>query len=81
MWLPGGVVLVLDAAWSTAQTDAFFAQNDIEAGRVTEFDWLDNGFLIDTGPGPASLELANRLVGQQGVELSSPNWATEAELK
>ena len=81
MWLPGGVVLVLDAAWSTAQTDAFFAQNGIEADRVTEFDWLDNGFLIESGPGLVSLELANRLVGQQGVELSSPDWSVEAELK
>ena len=81
MWLPGGVLLVLDAAWSTAQADAFFAQNDIDAGRVAEFDWLDNGFLIETGPGLVSLELANRLVGQQGVELSSPNWSVEAELK
>ncbi len=81
MWLPGGVVLVLDPAWTTTQTDAFFARNDIEAGRVTEFDWLDNGFLIETEPGLASLELANRLVGQQGVELSSPNWATQGELK
>ena len=81
MWLPGGVLLVLDAAWSTAQTDAFFAQNGIEADRVTEFDWLDNGFLIESGPGLASLELANRLVGQQGVELSSPDWSVEAELK
>ena len=77
----GGVPLTLDAAWSTAQTDAFFAQNDIEADRVAEFDWLDNGFLIETGPGLASLELANRLAGQQGVELSSPNWSVEAELK
>ena len=81
MWLPGGVVLVLDAAWSTAQTDAFFVRNGIEADRVTEFDWLDNGFLIESGPGLASLELANRLVGQQGVVLSSPDWSVEAELK
>ena len=81
MWLPGGVVLVLDAAWSTAQTDAFFARNGIEADRVTEFDWLDNGFSIESGPGLASLELANRLVGQQGVVLSSPDWSVEAELK
>ena len=40
---------------------------------------------IDSAAGeaskPASLELANRLVGQQGVDLSSPDWATEAELK
>ena len=81
MWLPGGVLLLLDAAWSTAQTDAFFAQNDIEVGRVAELGWRDNGFVIETGPGLASLELANRLVGQQGVELSSPDWAVEAELK
>ena len=81
MWMPGGVLLVLDAAWSTAQTDAFFARNGIEADRVTEFDWLDNGFSIESGPGLASLELANRLVGQQGVVLSSPDWSVEAELK
>ena len=81
MSLPGGVIVVLNPRWSPAQTDAFFARNKIERGRVTELGWIDNGFLIDTSPGLAALDLANSLYGQTGVEMSTPDWATEPVLK
>lgn len=77
MTLPGGVLLGLDAAWSTDEVWDFFADNGISSSDVTEFDWLDNGFFIDTEPGLASLELANELAVQDGVDFASPNWATE----
>ena len=81
MALPGGVILVLDEDWDTDGTDAFFARNSISLDRVSELSYLANGFLVETDPGFASLDLANALAGQAGVELSSPNWWTERTTK
>ena len=78
MTLPGGVLLALNPAWSKAETDAFFADNDIKLSRVSELGFVANGFFVETDPGFPSLNLANALAGQDGVELSSPNWWTEA---
>lgn len=77
MGLPGGVILLLEANWSAAEVAAFLAANGIAADRVSELGWIDNGFVIATEPGLASLTLANSLAGQPGVVLSSPNWETE----
>ena len=77
MTLPGGVLLALDPAWSEADTDAFFADNGIKANRVSELGFVANGFFVETDPGFPSLDLANALAEQDGVELSSPNWWTE----
>ena len=74
MALPGGVILVLDEDWGTDGTAAFFARNSISLDRVSELSYLANGFLVETDPVFASLDLANALAGQAGVELSSPNW-------
>ena len=79
--LPGGVILVLDADWTVDDTTAFFARNDIAPSRVSELDYLTNGFFVETDPGFASLDLANALAGQVGVELSSPNWWRERTAK
>ncbi len=80
MTLPGGVLLVLDAAWDQAAVDDFFVRNQIGVSRVSELGWLPNGFFVDTEPGFPSLNLANALAGQDGVVLSSPNWRTESTL-
>ena len=77
MTLPGGVVVVLDPAWDADETAAFFADNGIAPSRVSELDYLTNGFFVETDPGFASLDLANAMAGQPGVELSSPNWERE----
>ena len=77
MTLPGGVIVVLDAEWTTKQVDAFLTANGISTERVSELGWLSNGFFIDTDPGFASLNLANELAVEAGVELSSPNWWME----
>ena len=81
MTLPGGIVVVLDPEWDAGQAAAFFTGNDIAPSRVSSLDYLTNGFFVETDPGFASLNLANALAGQVGVELSSPNWGRERTAK
>ena len=81
MTLPGGVLLALDPAWDDAEVEDFFSQNSISADLVSEMDFIENGFLIDTEPGFPSLDLANELARQDGVLISSPNWSREVEAK
>ena len=75
MWLPGGVVLLLDPTWSAARADSFLAANGVARSRASELGWIDNGFLIEAGPGQASIELANSLATLDGVIISTPDWA------
>ena len=81
MTLPGGVLLVLDPEWSAAQVSSFFSSNGIKLDRVSELSYAPNGFFVETEPGFPSLELANTLAAQDGVELSSPNWWRETTKK
>ena len=81
MTLPGGVLLVLSSEWSQAETNAFFSDNAIKMDRVSELDYVTNGFFIETEPGFPSLDLANALAAQDGVEIASPNWGREATKK
>ena len=81
MTLPGGVVLLLDQDWSRKRVDQFLEDNGISWSRVSELGWIDNGYFIETASGFPSLTLANTLAGQDGVEISSPNWWQEFELK
>ncbi len=78
MTLPGGVLLVLSPEWSQAETSAFFSDNGIKMDRVSELDYAVNGFFVETEPGFPSMDLANALAAQDGVEISSPNWGREA---
>ena len=81
MTLPGGVLLARDPAWDEAAVESFFAQNDLGPGRVSALGYIQNGFLVETGPGFPSLELANALAAQDGVVTASPNWWTEVEAR
>ena len=81
MTLPGGVLLVLDTEWSTAETNAFFARNRIKLSRVAALDIAANSFFVETEPGFPSLELANTLAAQDGVLISSLNWWREHTTK
>ncbi len=81
MTLPGGVLLSLDTEWDQSQVESFFSQNGISMSRVEALGFLPNGFLVQTAPGFPSLDLANSLAGQEGVEISSPNWWTQVEAK
>ena len=78
MTLPGGVLVVLKEEWTGAQTNSFFADNGIKKDRVSELSYITNGFFIETDPGFPSLNLANQLAALDGVEVSSPNWWSEA---
>ena len=77
MTLPGGVLLVLEDAWTEAEVNSFFARNGIKRDRVSELSYATNGFFVETDPGLPSLELANKLAAQKGVIISSPNWWTQ----
>ena len=81
MTLPGGVLLVLDADWTATEVNAFFASNSIKLDQVSELDFVDNGYFVETDPGYPSLNLANKLASQDGVIISSPNWWTEVTTK
>ena len=78
---PGGVLLVLDADWTATEVNAFFATNEIKQTQVSELDFVDNGYFVETEPGFPSLNLANKLASQDGVIISSPNWWTEVTTK
>ncbi len=81
MTLPGGVLLALDPKWDEAQVDSFFSNNGISPEQIEELGFMQNGFLVKTEAGFPSLELANSLASQDGVEISSPNWWTEVEAR
>ena len=81
MTLPGGVLLALDPEWEKAQVDKFFSDNNISPEQVSDLGFIPNGFLVETEAGFPSLELANSLASQDGVEISSPNWWSEVEAK
>ena len=49
--------------------------------RVSELDFVASGFFVETEPGFPSLDRANALAAQEGVEISSPNWGREATPK
>ena len=77
MTLPGGVLLVLDPSWTGSDANAFFSRNGIKRSRVTELTFTKNAYFVETAPGFPSLQLANSLAEQKGVEISSPNWMSE----
>ena len=77
MTLPGGVLLVLEDAWTEAEVNAFLARNGIKRDRVSELSYATNGFYVETEPGFPSLEFANKLAAQKGVIIASPNWWTQ----
>ena len=81
MTLPGGVMLALDPEWDQAAVDKFFEGNGIKSDQVSELDFLDNAFFVETDAGFPSLDLANSLAGKEGVTVSSPNWWRQLETK
>ena len=58
-----------------SEVESFFSRNNISLDQVSELDFIENGFFVNTGPGFPSLELSNELADQDGVLISSPNWA------
>ena len=81
MILPGGVMLLLDPEWDQGAVEKFLERNDIDPGKASELDFLQNGFFVETEPGIPSLELANSLTDEPGVIVSSPNWQQQFETR
>ena len=59
MTLPGGILLALDSGWDNTKVQSFFSENNISTDRVSELEFIPNGFFVETEPGFPSLELAN----------------------
>ncbi len=78
MTLPGGVLLALDPEWDRDRVQRFFSENSISKARISERNFIPNGFFVETEPGFPSLDLANALAAQEGVVFASPNWWQEA---
>ena len=81
MTLPGGVLIALDPDWDDTQVQDFFSANGISSDKVSELDFIPNGFVVETGSGFPSLNIANDLAAQNGVLISSPNWSRQVETK
>lgn len=81
MTLPGGVLLALDPDWGETRSNRFFSANGVKLSRVSKHTFSQNGFFVETEPGMASLELANKLAARNGVLISSPNWGRQLELR
>jgi len=73
--LPGGVVVYLDPDWSESQVEQWLADRQLTASGT--LDMLPNAYLIDSGPGLPSLELANELYEADETRLACPNWWRE----
>jgi hypothetical protein len=71
----GGVIVYLPATWSPSQVQAWVQGQGLTLKQV--FDAARNGLLIDSAPGLASLELANRLLKTAGVQTAKPLWFQE----
>ncbi len=77
MTLPGGVLVVFDSDLDDAQISKFLTAQGISKDRVSPM-LLHNAFEIETEPGLAALELANRLAIATETLVASPNWASDA---
>ena len=80
MTLPGGVLIVFDRSMSRSEIDGVLARHDLASSSTSELG-MPNGFLLETEPGFPSLDFANLLAREDGVEVSSPNWWRERVTK
>lgn len=77
--LPGNVIVQFEETLSEADIEKWVKTRDLKI--VEKLGFQPNTYLIASQPGLASLELANRLYGQEGVLQSSPNWWIEMSLR
>ena len=75
--LPGGVVVQLPKDWSESQVDNWLKAQGLQ--RSGNRAIAPNLFVVDSAPGMASLELANRLNGMADVVSAQPNWWVQRE--
>ena len=75
MALPGGVIVYLDGAMPLEATSTWLRER-----RLTVVDRLATdarGFIVESEPGLAALELAERLRREPGVRSATPLWWRE----
>lgn len=75
MALPGGVLVKFNPQWSRARQNEWLAAQGLPAGQPMALG--GNWARVDTAPGWAALQVANRLHATGEVLSSSPNWWTE----
>lgn len=77
--LPGGVIVQLPKDWSSNQVDNWLKARNLQ--RTHDLSFSPNLIVVDSAPGLASLELANRLNGQSDVVSAQPNWWVQRETR
>jgi len=73
--LPGNIIVHLDPSWGQDLIDGWLSQNKLEV--VKKLNIGPNIFVIETAPGLAALELANRLHDAGEVVAAYPDWWKE----
>jgi hypothetical protein len=72
MSLPGNVVVFFKSDWSEQTVKDWVAAQNLEI--VDKLNIGKNAYVIKTGPGLESLNLANKLQESGEVESATPNW-------
>lgn len=75
--LPGNVIVKLDPQWTEPQISSWLSANGLTELRRLSIG--KNVLVIESAPGLASLELANRLQESETVISAQPNWWTPTE--
>lgn len=70
--LPGNVIVYLNPEWNRQAIDAWLAKNGLHV--VKQLGIGKNVYEIETAPGLATLDLANRLYESGDVVAAIPNW-------
>jgi hypothetical protein len=70
--LPGGVIVYFKPDWTESQISAWTASQGLSIARKLEIG--PNIYVLETAPGFAALETANRIHQSGGVVSAQPNW-------
>jgi hypothetical protein len=73
--LPGGVVLYLPPGWTSARCEAWISEHGHQI--VRRIGSVPNGFVVNSEPGVATIEAANRLHDTGEVVTATPDWAID----
>ncbi len=70
--LPGNVIVFFKSDWTDGKVTAWLAANKLEI--VNKLNLGKTAYVLKSGPGLASLNLANKLQESGEVESAAPNW-------
>lgn len=76
MTLPGDIFVEFDPSWSESKVKEWASIQNLSI--LQKLNSIRNIYRIKTAPGIESLHLANRLLAQEGVKSSFPNWWRES---